>query len=55
MQLSEHLTPSVFRRYNMTDDADLDVAAEKLDAAVVKSQGADEKRRGRMRAFRKRA
>jgi len=33
MKLSGHLTPSVFRRYDIISDSDLDAAAEKLQAA----------------------
>ena len=55
MQLSGHLTPSVFRRYNITDDADLDVAADKLDAAAAQPVKRREARAGRVRPFRRRA
>jgi hypothetical protein len=43
MQLSGHLTSSTFRRYNITADADLDDAADKLDAAVAQPATKGEK------------
>lgn len=55
MQLSGHLTPSVFRRYNITDDVDLDVAADNLDAAAVQPVKRREPRTARVRPFRRRA
>ena len=39
MQITGHLTESVYRRYDIVSDADLTAAARQLNAAFVRGAG----------------
>ena len=50
MELTGHLTPSVFERYNITDDRDRRDAVAKLAAAMQDKTVLPLKRKARVRA-----
>jgi hypothetical protein len=53
MKLSGHLTRSVFTRYNITADSDLDDAADKLDAAAARPGKKTERRAASVHVMRR--